>query len=786
MRKGAPFILSLMVTFVLFWQFFVRGFVPMPASFMAAWYEPWRSEHASNGVPTIPHKAVGDDVFRQIYPFRTLAFDMMRNGKAPLWNPYGGAGQPLFATLHTGIANPFSVVQVLGHVPGWAWFIILQLPLLVVSVYWYMRTIGVSVYGSCVSAVVLSLSGVAVSRYIYGDYLYALAALPVLLGVVERARAYRRWMFGIPLLVAFVLISVQPQISVYVLVTFAVYVLVRDRKQYLSYGVFTLLGVGISAIQLLPTLELYGLANVSATSSAFIFEKFLMPVSHLLTIAIPNFFGNIGTYNFWGKTDYIETAASLGLLPVGFSLVAVLRTSRNKTLSDVTGFFFWVGLVSIVFTLDWAGTRLLYRIPIPVLSTSIPTRMYLLTTLAGAILSGIGADRWHHAGGKEGKYINHTFLWVFAWGVVIALVVFIMKRFALVACPETLPLCLTVTLRNTLLEVGVITLGAIVLFIHGRVWRIPTYLTSTAVLLIMIGSGVYNGWKFLPMSPPEYVEANHPLLRALSLASPRRVAGLGAGRFATDVSTQYRYQDTNYYDPLYIRRYGELVSYVNTGTKTDGLTRSDVEVVADATVSAELAARRETFWDMTGTAYLVTKQEESLPLTGEVVWQDALWSVTKRASALPRAYLVGEVVVPSGDNALLAALFSPGTDLRRVAFVEHPEQSFRGNTDAVGAAEIVRYEANEVRILVKANNEAVLVLSDTWYPGWYAKVNGKPAEVLRANYAFRAVRVPNGASTVVFSYQPISVRAGMWVSGIALSLWLIWFLLAKGMVKYTS
>jgi hypothetical protein len=59
-----------------------------------------------------------------------------------------------------------------------------------------------------------------------------------------------------------------------------------------------------------------------------------------------------------------------------------------------------------------------------------------------------------------------------------------------------------------------------------------------------------------------------------------------------------------------------------------------------------------------------------------------------------------------------------------------------------------------------------LLLSDTYYPGWAAAVDGAPAPILHGDYAFRAVAVPAGAHTVTFDYQPSSLRTGLWLSGL--------------------
>jgi uncharacterized membrane protein YfhO len=73
----------------------------------------------------------------------------------------------------------------------------------------------------------------------------------------------------------------------------------------------------------------------------------------------------------------------------------------------------------------------------------------------------------------------------------------------------------------------------------------------------------------------------------------------------------------------------------------------------------------------------------------------------------------------------------------------------------------VRYEPARVDIEVQAAAPALLVLSDLFYPGWEATLDGRPAEILEANYVMRAVAIPKGAHEVRFLYRPASFRAGV-------------------------
>ena len=79
--------------------------------------------------------------------------------------------------------------------------------------------------------------------------------------------------------------------------------------------------------------------------------------------------------------------------------------------------------------------------------------------------------------------------------------------------------------------------------------------------------------------------------------------------------------------------------------------------------------------------------------------------------------------------------------------------------DGSGTATIVEYTPDRVRIDTDGNG-GVLVLTDTWAPGWQAAVDGVPTPIHRVDGAFRGVAVKDGAHEIVFRYVSVADHDG--------------------------
>ena len=144
--------------------------------------------------------------------------------------------------------------------------------------------------------------------------------------------------------------------------------------------------------------------------------------------------------------------------------------------------------------------------------------------------------------------------------------------------------------------------------------------------------------------------------------------------------------------------------------------------------------------------------------------------IYRALDALPRAYLVGQTTLVPDDAGALAALADAAFEPADKVVLFEPEITSAGLSDelqsikpaaSAGRVTVSSYEPERVALQVDLPAPGVLVLSDSWYPGWRATVDGQPLSVLRANLLFRAVVVPAGVHDVVFEFEPDGLRAGV-------------------------
>ena len=158
----------------------------------------------------------------------------------------------------------------------------------------------------------------------------------------------------------------------------------------------------------------------------------------------------------------------------------------------------------------------------------------------------------------------------------------------------------------------------------------------------------------------------------------------------------------------------------------------------------------------------------------QVMWGGApkTLTVVERPSALPRAFVAARWWVATGADSAWETLMSDDFDPHREAVIEPlPGQPATeiplASPEAVSptTSPVISLVDQQERLVIEASatRPSLLVVGDTWYPGWTVKVDGQPRPLYRANYTFRGVFLGPGKHHIEFTYRPKYFRVAVWV-----------------------
>jgi hypothetical protein len=141
--------------------------------------------------------------------------------------------------------------------------------------------------------------------------------------------------------------------------------------------------------------------------------------------------------------------------------------------------------------------------------------------------------------------------------------------------------------------------------------------------------------------------------------------------------------------------------------------------------------------------------------------------VYEHLAVLPRAFVAAQVATAADDDAALALLAGASFDPAVTVILPADASPPAITGQMIGSEAAIVSESPEA-VTVRATGPGYLVLTDAFYPGWTASVDGAPATIWRADVMFRAVALPEGEHTVLFAYQPWWLA---WGFGVACAAW---------------
>jgi hypothetical protein len=733
------------------------------------------------------------------YAFREFAATALRTtGHFPLWNPYLFGGMPYVAAMHGDIFYPtFLLRMIMPTDVAMTWGFIIHIFLSGLFTYGFLRAIGYSFYGALVGGIAYMMSG-QIASYVapgHDGKLFVSALFPLALWML--CLGFRRglsWSWGVfALVVGLCILSPHPQLLQYTLLTSGAYALFlafsslegitlpRDVaiRRLGAALLAVIVGLAIGAVQFLPVREYVkwspragGLADYGVATS------YAWPPNEVFNAYLPQFSGMLRNYSgINGIHFHSDYAGVVVLILAGAAFIGLRSDPHRKHI------VFWsiALLVSLLWSLGSATP--FYHIPYALIPGTkyfrAPATIFFVGTFALALLACAGAERFLEFRVSR-KYLIG---WAIA-GLVIALLASIGVLSSIAESFAHEQLLDRVQANKPALVLGAWRSFAFVLLLGGLWFAMSraTISSRTAAwaLLALVAVDLWSiehvYWMFMP--PANVIYVSDPIIELLkSEPQPARVLPLEVRQaperdpfLSGDALMTHRIRNVLGYHGNQLGRYYAAAG----GPNNDLLGRNNG---GNQLLSPNVLA-------LTNTRYILTNIPE-LPFIGNTT----LVKGPVRNASGDTVYLfrlnaenpyswVTPVAVKAPDEQVLATILNPRFDVTRAALFDtsanvNVAQGVQSLPAPLEIKTTVRhYEPGKVLIDLSAPapQGSSLVVSENYYPGWIASVDGKPARIGRADYTMIGVELPPGARSIELNFTSPTYEKGKMITWVAIAL----------------
>lgn len=696
----------------------------------------------------------------QAYSWMQFVITSVRQGILPMWDPYTLAGHSFLGEMQTAAFYPvhlllalvpFDSASVLSPIAYHVWFAVTHV-LAACFMFALIRELGLSRFSAFIGGICFSFGGF-VARITWPHLLESAIWMPlVFLFLLRalRASSTRLAALDATIAAAFLGLSVLAGglhvilMEALVIVSAGIFHACTSKARMFSVfratlvvAIIGIVGSAAGAIQLLPSIE------YSSRVLRFIGPSGALPANQKIPYAdmndefLPQSIGLlISPFAFNGTAALGEaTNPYIGVFPLLAVIIGIRRYWRDRWVRYLTG----LAVAAFLFTLgnySWLH-GLLYALVPQLWSMREASRMVFVEDFALTILAAYGIEalvmKAHEAEGARAGWIGLD-------RVLLAIVI---------AC-------------------------AAALFVPGIYGKPDLYpWTMLSIILIFASYGLFRylehgnrgGGVRLMMVALILFDLNACDWTAVNRIAAAKSGGdymdrirgaRGAAQFLKAQKGTFRVQIAA--DPA--PNIGDLFGV------------PIVNLVGGVTLPFDFA-RMMPYPDLLNVRYILAPATEQKP---GAIYQDSSWKVYENPSGFPRAWMVHETVVEPSAERAAARLAMPGFDARQTALTEVPVALEPLAANAQETAQVSAIAPNQMELEVNAQSRGLLVLSENYYPGWRATIDGQSAPIYRVDSGLRGLIVPRGRSRVELRYAPASVYWGGLLSflGFAGALAAVW------------
>jgi len=667
-----------------------------------------------------------NDLLHGYYPIKFLLSQVLHSNQFPIWTNLTASGYPIFADGQIGSLSlinlilfkflPFALAINIGY--------ILIFFLAGLGTYLFCREIKIGIWPSLLAGVIFSLSGFNIGQITHISLLQASSFMPLEFYFVERILKKGK-LFDILMLSIILsqqIFSGHQQMTVYSLISLTAYVFVRyiflrpniktkDNKinrNIIFILVGVMFGILMSLALLIPSYELF--KQSGARNNIDILSQFPYPLNNLLTFINPFYFGNpaIGSYPVYNSNWGIfwENNGYVGLIPIICLLLSLFFIKKTEIK---------IWLCLLVFSILMILGRnsplyLLYNFP-PLSFFRVPSRFLILTDFSMAIISAIVIQSLLFRLKKK-TIILFLFGTLLVSIQVFNIFYYFYDYHAVENAADLFSMPETIKYLNSQKD-------------KGRLFTIDDAEAWNKIFLT-------SGWKDIKA----YDKFKSGVFGHSNLYYD----------YAKWSSVQFPTKRMSIVNQLY------SISLEDETKNTYLLATGSAKLMGSNNITFILAPKSMSFIN--------------IPLEKKFKNYD-IYRNPYSASRFRMVYQAKEVTT---IQDLINYADSPEFNPKETVILEDLNISERlkriSGKKPYGKIDVITNTDRDLVFKIKTDQPGFFIISDTYYPGWKAYIDGKESKIYPANISQRSVFVDKGDHIIKFIYDPLSIKIGFAISTI--------------------
>jgi len=691
-----------------------------------------------------------EDFLYFFYPIRNLAAVSMAGGELPLWNPFTFSGMPFQADIQSAlfyVPNLLLTFFVSGGILNFYWVelqIILHYMIAGMCMYYLAKSYGLTGLPALFSGLVFSLSGFMIVHAIHQVIICQVAWFPLIVLLFRKSMLQKSLLHMI--LAGFVLghavMAGFPQVTLYIFLFLFFFFLFEFFSSVAKGGLkssiplvplaagMVIIALGLTALQLLPTQELAPLSQRAEISYSKSLEGSIS-YGRLITLLIPKFYGvsDASGSTFWLPKpywEYWETSFYMGIAIIVLMVFAAGEIRKNRNVA----FYFAVIAFALLYALgDDFILHKFFFFNVPGFDKfRNPARMSLWYTFAASILSGFALQRIMDTVSANAKKFRQTLLVTLGVGFLIWLSAQ-MGAFQPPGNSRTYAEIHNLATSEATVSLVFFLLVSGVLFFWSR--RTISGMTAIAIVFIL---------QIIDMNLFGFSQNNSVLNPADYYGRTRDMVSF----IREDSGTEYVRVNSRKENAMLLDRNQGMVDRIFL---MEGYTPLSLQRIFPP------AKDWDGVCDLLNAKYRIVLDAKQRSM-----------HLSTASTYLKRAFVVFDAKVIPDDTQLKAYMASDSFNPKRTVVLAEDPGFKTGDSSATGSANITSYRMNSISLDVDCSADGYLVMSEIYYPGWKAYVDGAERTIYRADWSLRATPLEAGSHKVEMKFEPDSFYRGIWIS----------------------